>query len=47
LFYPELFSGLVAHAPVNWETKNFQAVIRVSVIGTTPSTPQIVATHFW
>lgn len=47
LFYPELFSSVVAHAPSDWETKNFQAVIRVSVIGTTPSTPQIVATHFW
>jgi hypothetical protein len=47
LFYPELFASVVAHAPSNWERKNFQAVIRVSVIGTTPSMPQIVATHFW
>lgn len=47
LFYPELFAELVRHAPANWEMKNFQAVIRVSVIGTTPSTPELVATHFW
>ncbi|HEV2484709.1 MAG TPA: hypothetical protein VGT08_04165 [Terracidiphilus sp.] len=47
LFYPELFSSLMKQAPSNWETKNFQAVIRVSVIGTTPSTPQLVASYFW
>ena len=47
LFYPELFSSLIRQAPSNWETKNIQAVIRVSVIGTTPSTPQLVASYFW
>jgi hypothetical protein len=47
LFDPELFAQVVQHAPGNWETKNFQAVIRVSVIGTTPSAAQIVATYFW
>jgi len=47
LFYPELFSSLIKQAPSNWETKNIQAVIRVSVIGTTPSTPQLVASYFW
>lgn len=47
LFYPELFSSVVKQAPANWETRNLQAVIRVSVIGTTPSTPELVATHFW
>ena len=47
LFDPELFSELLKSAPSNWETKNFQALIRVSVIGTTPSSPQFVATYFW
>jgi hypothetical protein len=47
LFFPELFSSLMKQAPGNWEAKNFQAVIRVSVIGTTPSTPQLVASYFW
>jgi len=47
LFDSVLFAGLIQHAPANWETKNFQAVIRVSVIGTTPSPAEIVATHFW
>ena len=47
LFYPELFNEVVKQAPSNWENKNLQAVIRVSVIGVTPSNPQVVATHFW
>jgi hypothetical protein len=47
LFDPDLFSELLKQAPANWETKNFQALVRVSVIGTTPSSPQLVASHFW
>jgi hypothetical protein len=46
-FDPASFSTLLRHAPVNWETKNFQAVVRVSIFGTTPSSPEIVATYFW
>jgi hypothetical protein len=47
LFNPELFADVIRHAPGNWETKNIQAIIRVPVIGTTPSKPELVATHFW
>jgi len=47
LFDPELFASLLKQAPSYWETKNFQAIIRVSVIGTATSSPQLVATHFW
>jgi hypothetical protein len=47
LFDRALFAGLTKRAPKNWEAKNFQAVIRVSVIGNTPSPPQIVASYFW
>jgi hypothetical protein len=47
LFDPALFATVVQHAPAGWETKNFQAVIRVSVIGTTPSPAELVATCFW
>lgn len=47
LFNPELFSQVVKQAPSNWMTKNLQALVRVSVIGTTPSAPQLIATHFW
>lgn len=47
LFNPDLFAALVKHAPKDWETKNFEALVRVSVIGNTPSVPQIVASYFW
>lgn len=46
-FDPASFAEVVKKAPVDWETKNLQAVIRVSINSTTPSSPQIVATHFW
>lgn len=46
-FRPNLFSQLVEGQGVDWKKKNLQAVIRLSVIGTTPSTPTLVATHFW
>jgi hypothetical protein len=47
LFKPELFSQLVQGAPDNWEEKSFQAIVRVSVFGTTPSSPQFVTSYFW
>lgn len=47
LFDPYLFTEFLKHAPRDWETKNFQALVRVSVIGTTPSSPELIATYFW
>ncbi len=47
LFSPELFAGVARRAPAGWESRNLQAVVRVSVIGTTTTNPQLVATHFW
>jgi hypothetical protein len=47
LFDPHAFDAVVRGAPSDWTSKNFQAVVKVSIIGTTPSTPQIIATHFW
>ncbi len=47
LFKPDLFSELIQHAPVGWESKNFQALVHVSVINTDSSIPTIIATHFW
>jgi hypothetical protein len=46
-FDPASFSEIVKQAPKNWQTKNFQAVVRFSIIGVTASSPQVVATHFW
>ncbi len=46
-FDPKLLSDLLKQAPSNWQTKNFQAVIRVSIVGTTTSSHQVVASYFW
>lgn len=46
-FDPNLFDQLIKQAPKNWEEKNIEAVVRVSIIGTTPSSPQLIATNFW
>jgi hypothetical protein len=46
-FDPELLAKLVNHAPPHWDTKNFQAIIHISIIGSTPSSPHFVSTCFW
>lgn len=46
-FDPAVLASALKKAPGNWETKNFQAVIHVSIVGTTPSIPEVVTTHFW
>lgn len=46
-FDSDLFNQLIKQAPRDWEDKNIEAVVRVSVIGTTPSAPQLIATNFW
>ena len=47
LFHPRTFANLVKNAPANWESKNFEAIVKVSILGTTPSIPEVVAEHFW
>jgi hypothetical protein len=47
LFDPALFSKIVEQGPADWKSKNMQAVIHITIVGTTPSSPQVVATHFW
>lgn len=47
LFDSAWFSELVRQVPRDWETKNFEAIVRVGIIGVAISTPQVVATYFW
>lgn len=47
LFDPRAFGNLIKDAPTNWESKSFEAIVRVAIYGTTPSTPEVVAKHFW
>jgi len=46
-FSPDAIAAAVKSAPPKWETKNFEAVVRVSITGMTPSVPEVVAVHFW
>ena len=45
--HPTLLSALLKDAPTDWHTKSFQAVIHVSVVGTTILNPTVITTHFW
>ena len=47
LFDPHTFASLVQDAPTGWESKSFEAIVRVSIFGTAPSTTEVVARHFW
>lgn len=47
LVEPALFSTLLKNAPADWQKKNFQAVIHISVVGTTIANPSVVSTYFW
>lgn len=47
LFEPRTFANLVKDAPTNWESKNFEAIVKVAVLGTTPSMPELIAKRFW
>jgi hypothetical protein len=44
---PTLFSTLLKDAPTDWHTKSFQAVIHVSIVGTTILNPTVISTRFW
>ena len=47
LFDPKAFQRVLKGAPDDWTEKNLEAIVKVSIFGTTPSTPEIIATHFW
>jgi hypothetical protein len=43
----DLIAEALRTAPSNWQSKNLQLVLHVKVISGTPSSPKVVATHFW
>jgi hypothetical protein len=43
----ELMKEELQRAPVGWQGKNLQLVLRVKVIAGAPSAPKVVARHFW
>jgi hypothetical protein len=44
---PELMAEALRGAPAGWQRKNLQLVLHVKVISGSPSSPKVVATHFW
>jgi hypothetical protein len=44
---PDLMAEALRGAPSGWRDKNLQLVLHVKVIAGTPSSPSVVATHFW
>jgi hypothetical protein len=43
----DLMAEALRGAPRDWQQKNLQLVLHVKVISGTPSSPSVVATHFW
>ena len=44
---PDLMAEALRGAPSGWQNKNLQLVLHVKVIAGAPSSPRVVATHFW
>jgi hypothetical protein len=44
---PDLFAEALRGAPRNWPKMNLQLVLHLKVISGAPSSPKVVATHFW
>jgi hypothetical protein len=43
----DLLAEALHDAPVGWQRKNLQLVLHVKVIAGAPTTPKVVAMHFW
>jgi hypothetical protein len=43
----DLMAEALHGAPADWRSKNLQLVLHVKVISGTPSSPKVVAIHFW
>ena len=44
---PQLMTEALRGAPAGWQQKNLQLVLHVKVISGSPSSPKVLATHFW
>jgi hypothetical protein len=44
---PNLLTDALHGAPQGWQRKNLQLVLSIKVIGGSPATPKVVASHFW
>ncbi len=44
---PDLLAEALKTAPAGWQHKNLQLVLHVKVVAGAPSSPHVVASHFW
>src|SRR5260370_35973724 len=44
---PEYLGEALHDAPKGWQNKNLQLILHLKVISGTPTSPKVVATHFW
>jgi len=44
---PDLMAEALSKAPRGWQQRNLQLVLHVKVIAGSPTSPKVVATHFW
>jgi hypothetical protein len=44
---PDLMAEALGKAPRGWQQRNLQLVLHVKVIAGSPTSPKVVATHFW
>jgi hypothetical protein len=44
---PDLMAEALGKAPRGWQQRNLQLVLHVKVISGSPSSPKVVAAHFW
>jgi hypothetical protein len=44
---PDLMAEALRTAPAGWQKKNLQLVLHVKVIAGSPTSPKVVAAHFW
>lgn len=44
---PTLLAEALRGAPAGWQNKNMQLVLHVKVIANAPTSPQVIASHYW
>ncbi len=42
-----MINALLKQAPKDWARKNIQVVLHTSIVNSIPSTPTVVAVHYW
>ena len=44
---PQMIADFVKNSPKDWNKKNLQVVLHTDVVNGVPSSPTVVAVHYW